>query len=439
MQKDDLFRDALLAVLLTLLARAAYLVVLPASSLSHDLYAWQQVAQVLVGGQNPYAETHLINYPPLWLQCIFVLVRVTMWTGGDGETFLVLVRVLLIACECVCVVLVLMISYRRFQSGTALKWVVVGIALNPVCILLSVQHGNFDVIVGVWVLLFVLCLMDFCAAGETESWLFACLCLGLAILTKTVPFVLLPLLFYRSGRLSRKAKALGGVLALGPVTLGMSVIFALAPAGVSRNVLAYRSIPGFFGITGLVEMIGLSQVNVVYGRLFPILLLVGLVAAGRAFARLRVVLDDQFVILACVLLLLAVPLFGPGYSPQYIYWFLPLLLLLASPDDSRWRPLVRALLLVALATYLVEYALFLSHGAFLIRACGMVGLRPLADALGSRTGQTLVRLPLFAVYLLFFATGCLRLRQAAGWSGSGGSEPADGTTADRPPTPATTE
>src|SRR6185503_8397760 len=106
---------------------------------------------------------------------------------------------------------------------------VVGICVNPIAVLLICQHGNFDVLVGLWVVLFLTHLVLFQRGEEARDFLAACAFLGLAILTKTVPLVLIPLLVGAARRVAPRVRAQGAVLLLGPVVLGMSVLYILAP------------------------------------------------------------------------------------------------------------------------------------------------------------------------------------------------------------------
>jgi len=179
--------------------RLLYLIWLPERALSTDLRSWSQVAVILLQDGNPYRDTRLLNWPPFWMQWLFCLGHASLWLG---IRFSVLVRVSLIAAECGLMACLCLLARRHFPDAARPGWLVLGIALNPVCILLSVQHGNFDVIVAVWVVLFLhfllrdLQLRRSTGADENaDHWLLACLFLGLGILTKVVPVVLVPLLF----------------------------------------------------------------------------------------------------------------------------------------------------------------------------------------------------------------------------------------------------
>lgn len=396
------WRGWLIVLLAALGARAAFLLFLP-QVFSRDVVHWSYVARALVDGENPYEVTTFLNWPPLWMTIVWALARIHVHFGVD---FVLLVRLTLILIE-------LAVLFRMFRllalvapDARATALLVVGICLDPIAVLQICQHGNFDVLVGLWVVLFLIHLVLFQRGGGALDFQLACLFLGLAILTKTVPLVLMPLLIGAARRVSPRARLLGAVLALGPVVLGMSLIYAQAPEGVTRNVLAYRSTGGYFGISGVLELVGLARVASAWGAAFPWLLLAGLAALSSALWRRA--LRERELVLASALLLAAVPALGPGYSPQYVYWYLPLLVVSFACHGSRWRGLLLASYAIAACTYLVEYALFDSHGSFL------VALRPedpriarWSAALSTPGAQTLVRLPLFVTFLVLLSAGAV--------------------------------
>jgi hypothetical protein len=119
----------------------------------------------------------------------------------------------------------------------------------------------------------------------------------------------------------------------------------------------------------------------------------------------------QVVILA-LLAMLFIPTFGPGYSPPYILWCLPLILVLYGKAS---RGLLRLLLLtwaVTIITYTIEYAMFHSHGAFWVEWKQSPNMLTLSEEMGSRKGQTLIRLPMFVCYVALFLTLVRELNRA---------------------------
>jgi hypothetical protein len=118
------------------------------------------------------------------------------------------------------------------------------------------------------------------------------------------------------------------------------------------------------------------------------------------------------VVLATTLLLAWVPALGSGYGPQYVAWFLPLGVVLYAVAGRSLRLALLAFAVVAVLTYLVEYAFIGTQGAFMTllapHTAGLIGQR-----LSSQSASTLLRLPLFLAYLLALATGVTTLIRSA--------------------------
>lgn len=393
-------------------ARLVFLAVMPASVHSIDADHWFDVFQVLQAGHNPYEATTYLNWPPFWMQLIYLMGKAA---GLLHVSFLRVLQTVLIVAESLMIAVVLHLVRELVPRADARRIVLWGLALNPVAILLTCQHANFDVIVALWIVLFATSLVRFHGNGEPTDWLAASLFLGLGIATKTVPFVLAPLLAHRWRSLSARTRWLGAALVVGPVLLGMSVIYVLAPQGVTANVLRYRSLGGWFGISGFLHIFGLSRLDGLHGMLFDIVLLGTMGGVGLMLVRERELseLGGLELVLIAALLLVMVPTLGPGYGPQYLEWSLPLLVVLYGAYDAPWRRVLGLCAIVAAITYVVEYALFPSHGWFLANLTqGSATVLAWSRVVSTQTGQTLVRLPLFAALLALLGGGVRVLRGA---------------------------
>jgi Dolichyl-phosphate-mannose-protein mannosyltransferase len=406
---------ALILILAALAARLAFLAFLPAGAYSADVASWVDVDRILSNGGNPYNVTDHLNWPPFWIQIIFIIGRVAR--ALDLE-FVTVLRAVLITVEMGVLLLTYGVIRRLASPSRALFLVLVAVALNPVAILLICQHGNFDVFVAAFVLLSVICVNAFAESGDPVDWLAACAFLGLGVLAKTVPLVLVPMLAFGLGRLRWTTRSLGVALVLGPTALGMSIIYILGPAPVSANVLHYRSYPGWFGITGLLELGGWYGAIRIYVRAFEAAFLVALAVVIVLAIRLPRATAEELVLIP-VCLLAAVPGLGPGYSPQYVYWFLPLLpIAFAVTPSARVRRAIPIFLVIAAGTYVVEYAMFTSHGNFWAK------LQPTPEVLdtsarwSTKAGQTRIRLPLFVAWMALLAAASVRVAQSMLSSGA---------------------
>jgi len=171
-----------------------------------------------------------------------------------------------------------------------------------------------------------------------------------------------------------------------PTLVGVSVLYSLSPHEVASDIFQYRSAAGYFGISGLLNIVGGVQATTRYSQVFALIAFVVVVGAAAAVARART-FDERTIILATVLLLMWIPALGSGYGAQYIGWTLPLLVVLFAISAGPLRLSLWIFAGVVVATYIFEYA--------------VIPLQDQAthDALTPQLAQTLFRLPLFFAYL----------------------------------------
>lgn len=403
------YRDVLFVLIISLAARALFMLAMPGYVQSTDARNWKSVGDALLAGQNPYHGMRLLSWPPFWLQLIFVMTKIAAFFSIPF--FRVLQSTLVLTELLVIVALVKLI--REVAPGARVRTLIVlGIALNPAPILLNCQHGNFDVIVALWLVLFIYWLLRYQRTHDDIDWLCACLFLGLGILAKTVPLILFPLLAGGFRKAPGFMKFLGLALLLGPAGLGMSVIYVLTPADVTQQVLGYRSKGENFGVSGLFHMAGIDQWTPLY-NLFFYLGLAGLMAAVSIWFWRRQTMGSQETILLAALILLLIPTLGPGYGPNYLYWYLPFLVASYAFFKGPWRVILAGFGMVIAGTYLFEYAILGSDGAALVNLLyyqdpDKQAAVSLVQAIGQYQfpeGQTLMRLPQFIASLIVLVAG----------------------------------
>jgi len=66
-------------------------------------------------------------------------------------------------------------------------------------------------------------------------------------------------------------------------------------------------------------------------------------------------LDAKRTILLAGLVLAAIPAIGPGYAPQYAYWFMPALVASYPLFDDGWRRILLVAYGIAALTFIVDY------------------------------------------------------------------------------------
>jgi len=394
-------------IIITVISRGLVILFLPQSSFSYDLKTWNIVSKCFTLGQNPYISTKYVNWPPFWMQIIFICNQLSKFLNIPLD---VIIRIFFLVIEVICIYLIIKISKKYLNSGKIAHLIIIIVVLNPIFIILNYQHGQFDVVVSLWVLLFLYFLMEYNESNGTISWLFACLSLGIAILTKTIPFVLLPFLFYKTYKLNKRIKLLGLLLSIGPTALGMSIIFALSPEHIFKKVILPNAVCGYFGISGFLRAVNLDGLIPLYSKIFTMLLFIFLIWISIFLYKYLYNIDNNHLLVLVFLHLIIIPILGPAYGPQYIYWYLYILILIYFSKKLQWKKLFIIYYVTAIITYLIEYSLFPSHGAFLINAFNLKNLNILSNKLYSNDAQTLLRLPLLFLSLLLIFKGLNTLK-----------------------------
>jgi hypothetical protein len=388
--------DILGLVLLLVAVRVYVLTHLSINAVSNDMHYWVTLYGQLSRGENPYGvilnDGWYPNWAPFWVQIVYGLGLIAQ---TEHWSLIRTINGALVATEVAIVVLLYLTLAARTSRRRAVLLVLAGIIFNPITIILVCVHGNFDVLVGLWVLLFVIGLVRWAESHDPLDWVAASLWLGLGILTKTVPLILAPLLVVDWRRLRPLAFLQGALLIIGPATLALSVVYMLSPAQVT-HVLAYRSYPGYFGATGLLHIAGRDDMDGIYAFLSEVAIASGGLAL-LVWAAIRGADQPHRLELASAILLIAVPVLGPGYAPQYAYWYLPLLVLAFESVKRGVRAVITAWFVIAVVTYVGEYAFVPGYGGVLAPVVRL----PIESLSISnlQSGLTLWRLPLFIAYI----------------------------------------
>jgi hypothetical protein len=140
---------------------------------SLDVEYWQAALAAHDAGRNPY-ETGVLNWPPLWL---IVIVALDALAGYASIAFWSVLRLYLVLVESGLVVALYATLVSAGADRAAVRRaLLVGVALNPVTIILVTQHGNSDVQVGLLVTLAIAALSahqrsrDVTAGGKMRTF-----------------------------------------------------------------------------------------------------------------------------------------------------------------------------------------------------------------------------------------------------------------------------
>jgi hypothetical protein len=407
-----------LILLVSWTVRGLFMALVPPGVRSFDSFSWEHQAELMAHGGNPYT-TGLFNWPPFWMMMCFGISKASAFLG---ISFFRVLQLVLISAESVVMSLTYYVLARRVGKELESKafWLVLfGLALNPVSVLLVCQHCNFDVFMELWLLAFLISTMNYFVSGEKIDWLLSCLFIGLGILTKQVPLIFLPILLAGVRRVDWKTRVLGGFLAIGPVALGVGVIFVMDPVDVGHWVLGYRAEGFFFGFPGLLNLYGLKSLMPIFHFCFYCFGLTVLGLSSLYFWNLRRAMTAELA-LYVALVLLAIPTLGNGFGGQFFYWFVPLFVIALGAfwADKVFRTLLITFGVVSAASFIIEYGLIGAYGfGFLYLATGAVdpsdlylkmssGASPSVQTvlyyhnlIDSEKGNTVERIPLFLTML----------------------------------------
>lgn len=392
-------RFLLLLCASTLVIRLGVILWLPTGAYSLDLRHYLEIQVILDRAGNPYVETPYLNYGPFWLQILWLLRKVSDITGIPRDVAIKLFSVLL---DTVSAGLIYAIGARFLPVRRAFVFVLLGFALNPVPVAITCIHGSFDSLVVLLILLGVHLLFRYQRSGQICNWIGACLALGYGVVAKTVPVLAVPMLLTDWIQKRREDLFLGGLIFFTPIAIGFSTIYTLFPVDVKAKVLAYASVPGYFGVTGIFRLLGGAHAwDEAYSSWFRFGLLALLFAEVLFLMFMGFKRSLRIPVEFLVLNFLVLVTLGPGYGPQYLSWICPLVLvqLLIVEGSARsvfYRPASIFFFVVATATVLYEYL----HSPGLSGSLAWESV-PISDYQVAQRVSTISRLP------LFFAMLCL--------------------------------
>jgi len=275
-----------------------------------------------------YQHSHYFNHPPLtayYLQGIYALTE-QRWCQDIGVHFPFLLRLPGILADFLVVLVLLRMAKTDLQIPT---WALALFALSPVSLMVSGFHGNTDPVM----ILFLVCAGWMCLRSRP---VLAGLFFALSCQIKIVPLLFVPafIFFWQSQGKSRNFLV---PLAITTCLLWLEPLLNF-PTLFAKNVLAYGSYWGIWGITYCFRLTGFHQFSrISFFDLEPaqnlvVSLLKGAIVSGalwiawrRRHARGRAFIES----LACTWLMFFI--LAPGVCPQYLIWLAPFILILSPP------------------------------------------------------------------------------------------------------------
>lgn len=329
-------RRWLIVLLAALLARLIPALLLPVGA-TYDIESYKLVTDGLLSGQEVYAAA-LGRHPYLPFQMVIMGASALMaqWTNIP---YVVAIKLPTILADVAITALIIHSARREWLSENYafhLGWLY---ALNPVSILVTAYHGQFEAVT-----LFLALLAWF-------YWRFArrplasAVGLGLAILNKTWPVIFLPLLVLRM-RSRRQQIYYAAVAVAIPALITLAYILLFSPnvRPMLLRILTHRGVAGYWGPTAVLAMLG--QTAPAAQSLFDTVLVFRtwlLLAAGVAAVWIT---RQQSLLNAMVTTMLCIFVITIGIGIQWLVWLIPFAVLAREEQRLKWYSVAATFMLL---------------------------------------------------------------------------------------------
>ena len=301
----------LFLLLVTLFIRLVPLLLLPVGA-GYDIESFHLVGNAFLNGEEIYTSAARGRHPylPLHLYLIGFLTHLSRITPLP---FVVWIKLPAVIADLLITAVIYDVFRRWHETESAAAFWALLYALNPISVLVTSYHGQFD---SLPVLLLLLSWFTWHFGRQiTKSAVFS----GFSILYKTWPIIFLPVIFIR---LPDNRRRLTYIL----ISIGIPVAFTAAyvlimdsnPVPMLRRALTHSGVPGYWGLSALIYVPGGFWLDseAVVAAILPyqrvILLLAGLFALW--WTRRQSALDALLTILLTIFLVT----FGMGI--QWLLW-----------------------------------------------------------------------------------------------------------------------
>lgn len=267
---------------------------------NYDSESFRLVAELTLSGQNVYAATDRYNYSPVWA---LVLAGAWALARPNFSAFVLLLGLLQTAADAGAALLVLRIARRLGRTPEQARLAALLFFANPVSVLASSAHGQFDGLAILFLLGAILAALD----GIERRRAAVVALLSASVLVKHVT-AFHPLLFWR--RVRRPGPGLPDAAVAAPyVVFALSFLpFSGAGRAIWHDVVAYGARGAY--PSGLSAAVDASRLGAWAGLTAFALAIAWALREGRDLELPR----------AALLLWLAILAFLPSYGIQYLVW-----------------------------------------------------------------------------------------------------------------------
>jgi len=286
---------------------------------NYDIQSYLQVGELTLKGINIYPDVANLHHP--YLPFFLYLEAMAYWLGQSKIIIITIIKIINIIFDLGILNLVYRLSKKNLK--TAFLY-----AINPVTILITTLHGQFDVIPIFFILLTIYLL-------QQKKELASVLSFSFAVLTKTWPI----LFFIPMARRIKNKKLLVLIITF-PVLFTFIYVWLFKSSlfNISKTIIYYQGLWGIWGIWGW-----LGKTSIFWQKITTLLFLISFF--GYSWLN-----KEKNIIKNIFSLLFFFFIFTTNFSIQYFTWIIPFLVLI--------RPRHYLFLILLISFYLFSFYYF---------------------------------------------------------------------------------
>lgn len=331
-------RPLLWLLLIALFVRLLPMLLLPVGA-RYDIESFRLVAEALLSGTDVYTSAAFGRHPYLPMQ--MYVIGAAWWAALTSKTpFPIWIKVIPVLADVGLTALIFIVYRRQGSVGATAVAFALLYALNPISLLTSAYHGQFD---SVTLLLLGLSWATWHFGRQINK---SALLLGLSILNKTWPIVFLPIILIRLENNRNRLKYMLITLAVVIIFItAYLLIFNASLVPMLQWALLHTGVANYWGLSAMLDVAGnwlngLSTIADFYFQQRRIwLLLMGVLLLW--WTRKQSALD------ALLTIILGEFAITVGLGIQWLLWVVPFALLAGERRWLMWYSLTALILLSA--------------------------------------------------------------------------------------------
>lgn len=286
---------------------------------NYDLQSYLQIGELTLKGINIYPDVANFHHP--YLPFFLYIEALAYWLGRSKIIMITIIKIINVIFD----LGILNLFYRLSKKNLKTAFLY---AINPVTILITTLHGQFDVIP----IFFILLTIDLL---QQKKELASILSFSFAIMTKTWPLLFVVILYKRLK--NKKFVVLSLVFPLISIII-YSLLFRTSVFSIVKTVVYYQGLWGIWGGWKLLGKLGVS------GQKLSTLIFLICFFSYSWFNKEKNLLKNILEVLFFFFV------FTTNFSIQYFAWIIPFLILI--------KPKNYLSLIILIGVYLFSFYYF---------------------------------------------------------------------------------